>query len=143
MDLYLFMSDHLGISFLEVFNLRLFECIHFLDSVIQYTNKRSYIFSGGACMLEKATRFEHQASTSFVVSQEKWMDYVSMIQKANSLKKQLRVTVFVGGYQRTVIGYCVLFNEFLRTFICGDIVVRADEILKVEYLEGRERHVTS
>lgn len=94
-------------------------------------------------MLGKATRFEHQASTSFVVSQEKWMDYVSMIQKANSLKKQLRVTVFVGGYQRTVIGYCVLFNEFLRTFICGDIVVRADEILKVEYSEGRERHVTS
>ncbi|MBC1420057.1 hypothetical protein [Listeria fleischmannii] len=94
-------------------------------------------------MLGKATRFEQQASTSFVISQEEWKGYVSMIQQASLLNQKLKVTVFVGGYQRTVLGKCVLLNEALRTFICGDIVVRADEILKVDYLKGREQHVTS
>ncbi|WP_088816530.1 MULTISPECIES: hypothetical protein [Listeria] len=94
-------------------------------------------------MLGKAKRFEQQALTSFVVSQEDWLGYVAMIQQAHVLHKQLKVTVFVGGYQRTVSGRCVLLNESLRTFLCGDIIVRADEILKVEDGEGRERHVTS
>ncbi|WP_122865826.1 hypothetical protein [Listeria thailandensis] len=79
-------------------------------------------------------RFEHQDSPSFFLKSATWESYIRLIQEANDYRQELQVEVFVGGYVRRVNGRCQLFNETLKTFICGNIVVRYDEIISVSLI---------
>lgn len=88
-------------------------------------------------------RFEHSQTTSFVITQSKWSYYVELIRNANLQGEKLVIHVFVGGYLRKIIGTCLLFNESLNTFLCNDIVIRADEIVSVEWLEEVESDDTA
>ncbi|MGJ8730931.1 hypothetical protein ACRW9N_10730 [Listeria aquatica] len=80
-------------------------------------------------MMLEMKRFEHQDSPSFFLKSATWESYIRLIQEANENGQELQVKVFVGGYVRRVTGRCVLFNETLKTFLCGHIVVRYDEVI--------------
>ncbi|WP_149023377.1 hypothetical protein [Listeria aquatica] len=91
-------------------------------------------------MMLEMKRFEHHDSPSFFLKSETWDSYIRLIQEANDYGRELQVEVFVGGYVRKVTGHCVLFNETLKTFLCGNIVVRYDEIISVA-CKGRDADV--